>query len=80
VKIGVMQKYYKMGATNVVKCKRRMVDKSLITRESSKFDSVDLNWTNMIPECPIYHPSEQEFEHPLVYLQKIAPEASKYGM
>ncbi|WJX10597.1 hypothetical protein P8452_01295 [Trifolium repens] len=57
-----------------------MVDKSLITRESSKFDSVDLNWTNLIPECPIYHPSEQEFEHPLVYLQKIALEASKYGI
>ncbi|PNY04674.1 lysine-specific demethylase 5D-like protein [Trifolium pratense] len=70
-----------MGATNVIKCKRRrMVDKSSITRESSKFDSPDLNWTNMIPECPIYHPSEQEFEHPLVYLQKIAPEASKYGI
>lgn len=74
-----------MGATNVVKCKRskirrKMVEKSSITHKSSKFDLGDLNWTNMIPECPVYHPSEQEFEHPLVYLQKIAPEASKYGM
>ncbi|AES59966.1 lysine-specific demethylase JMJ706 [Medicago truncatula] len=57
-----------------------MVEKSSITHKSSKFDLDDLNWTNMIPECPVYHPSEQEFEHPLVYLQKIAPEASKYGI
>ncbi|TKY69083.1 Lysine-specific demethylase JMJ706 [Spatholobus suberectus] len=46
----------------------------------SKFDLADLEWTNRIPECPVYHPSEQEFEHPLVYLQKIASEASKYGI
>ncbi|AES59963.1 transcription factor jumonji family protein [Medicago truncatula] len=36
--------------------------------------------TNITQECPTYYPSEQEFEHPLVYLQKIAPEASKYGI
>ncbi|KAL2339381.1 hypothetical protein Fmac_007321 [Flemingia macrophylla] len=45
----------------------------------SKFDLADLEWTNTIPECPVYHPSEHEFENPLVYLQKIAPEASKYA-
>lgn len=79
-----IQKKTKMGATNVIKSKRRkFVGKSSITQKTaklSKIDFVDQNWTNMIPECPIYHPSEQEFEHPLIYLQKIVHEASKYGM
>ncbi|XP_061357216.1 lysine-specific demethylase JMJ13-like [Gastrolobium bilobum] len=60
-----------------------MAGKSSITHISqklSKYDLADLEWTNRIPECPVYHPSEQEFEHPLVYLQKIATEASKYGI
>lgn len=66
-----------MSASKVGRCGRRtrpMVDKS------STFDLADTTWISKIPECPVYHPSEQEFEHPLVYLQKIAPEASKYGM
>ncbi|XAR54777.1 [Histone H3]-lysine-36 demethylase [Bertholletia excelsa] len=46
----------------------------------AKFDLGDLEWTEKIPECPVYHPSKEEFEDPLVYLQKIAPEASKYGL
>ncbi|KAG4389031.1 hypothetical protein GLYMA_09G283600v4 [Glycine max] len=65
-----------------------MTGKSPITQRTArhgshklcKFDLSDLEWTNMIPECPTYHPSEHEFEHPLVYLQKIAHEASKYGI
>ena len=65
-----------------------MTGKSPITQRTArhgshklcKFDLSDLEWTNMIPECPTYHPSEHEFEHPLVYLQKIAPEASEYGI
>lgn len=44
-----------------------------------KFHCSDLEWIDEIPECPVYHPSEGEFEDPLVYLQKIAPEASRYG-
>ncbi|WOG86542.1 hypothetical protein DCAR_0205753 [Daucus carota subsp. sativus] len=28
----------------------------------------------------MYYPSREEFEDPLVYLQKVAPEASKYGI
>ncbi|MFS7912449.1 putative transcription factor & chromatin remodeling JmjN family [Helianthus anomalus] len=39
----------------------------------------DLEWTNQITECPVYHPSVEEFEDPLRYFQQIAPEASKYG-
>lgn len=48
-------------------------------RRVYKFECDDLEWTKKIPECPVYSPSKEEFEDPLVYLQKIAPEASKYG-
>ncbi|CAN1173571.1 Lysine-specific demethylase JMJ13 [Linum perenne] len=33
-----------------------------------------------IPECPVYYPTREEFEDPLVYLQTIAAEASKFGI
>lgn len=49
-------------------------------RKVDKFDTSDLEWTENIPECPVYSPTKEEFEDPLIYLQKIAPEASKYGM
>ncbi|XP_038687784.1 lysine-specific demethylase JMJ706-like isoform X2 [Tripterygium wilfordii] len=49
-------------------------------RKVDKFDTSDLEWTARIPECPIYYPTKEEFEDPLVYLQRIAPEASRYGM
>ncbi|KAF5735435.1 putative transcription factor [Tripterygium wilfordii] len=45
-----------------------------------KYDLADLEWTDDILECPIYHPSETEFEDPFTYLQSIAPEASNYGI
>ncbi|XP_076922003.1 lysine-specific demethylase JMJ13-like [Bidens hawaiensis] len=45
-----------------------------------KFDTTHLDWTEKIPECPVYFPSKEEFEDPLAYLQRIAPEASKYGI
>ena len=48
-------------------------------RKVEKFDTSDLEWTEKIPECPVYCPTKEEFEDPLVYLQKIAPEASRYG-
>lgn len=44
-----------------------------------KFDTTDLEWTDKIPNCPVFCPTKEEFEDPLIYLQKIAPEASKYG-
>ncbi|KAL3652023.1 hypothetical protein CASFOL_001704 [Castilleja foliolosa] len=46
----------------------------------AKFDIPDLEWIDKIPECPVYSPSVEEFQDPLVYLQKIAPEALKYGI
>ncbi|XP_031261595.1 lysine-specific demethylase JMJ706 isoform X2 [Pistacia vera] len=49
-------------------------------RKVDKFDTKDLEWTEKIPECPVYCPTKDEFEDPLVYLQKIAPEASRYGI
>lgn len=49
-------------------------------RKVDKFDTGDLEWTENIPECPVYCPTKDEFDDPLVYLQKIAPEASRYGM
>ncbi|KAA8522011.1 hypothetical protein F0562_012675 [Nyssa sinensis] len=49
-------------------------------RKVAKFDTSDLEWTDKISECPVYCPSKEEFEDPLVYLQKIAPEASRYGI
>ncbi|KAL1324457.1 hypothetical protein AAHE18_13G091300 [Arachis hypogaea] len=48
--------------------------------EESIFVLNDLEWISKIPECPVYHPSEKEFKNPLIYLQKIAPEASKFGI
>lgn len=49
-------------------------------RKVAKFDISDLEWTEKVPECPVYRPTKEEFQNPLVYIQKIAPEASKYGM
>ncbi|KAK9059385.1 hypothetical protein SSX86_022005 [Deinandra increscens subsp. villosa] len=45
-----------------------------------KFDLNDLDWIDKVPECPVYFPSIEEFEDPLVYLQKIASEASRFGI
>ncbi|XP_020577636.1 lysine-specific demethylase JMJ706-like isoform X2 [Phalaenopsis equestris] len=44
------------------------------------FDISCLEWLGQIPECPVFSPTMEEFEDPLIYLQKVAPIASKYGI
>jgi len=44
-----------------------------------KFDMSNLDWIDKVPECPVFSPTKEEFEDPLIYLQQIAPMASKYG-
>lgn len=51
----------------------------LLKDKVEKFETDDLKWTERLPECPVYRPTKEEFEDPLTYLQKIFPEASKYG-
>ncbi|CAN4076063.1 unnamed protein product [Withania somnifera] len=53
---------------------------AFLKHKGAKFDTSDLKWIDKIPECPVYYPSKEEFEDPLVYLQNITAEASKYGI
>ncbi|XP_019098042.1 PREDICTED: lysine-specific demethylase JMJ706-like isoform X2 [Camelina sativa] len=52
----------------------------LLKGKVEKIETDDLKWTERLPECPVYRPTKEEFEDPLTYLQKIFPEASKYGI
>ncbi|XP_023641201.1 lysine-specific demethylase JMJ706 [Capsella rubella] len=52
----------------------------LLKGKVEKIETGDLKWTERLPECPVYRPTKEEFEDPLTYLQKIFPEASKYGI
>lgn len=49
-------------------------------RKVSQLSTSEFDWIDTIKECPVYHPSKEEFEDPLAYVQKIALEASKFGM
>ncbi|KAL9670591.1 hypothetical protein QQ045_008144 [Rhodiola kirilowii] len=54
--------------------------KFLTEQKVNKLAKDDFGWIDNIPECPVYYPTHEEFEDPLIYLQKIAPEASKFGI
>ncbi|XP_016459226.1 lysine-specific demethylase JMJ13-like [Nicotiana tabacum] len=49
-------------------------------RNVGHLSTSEFDWIDTIEECPVYHPSKEEFEDPLVYVQKIALEASKFGI
>lgn len=48
-------------------------------KKSSSSSSSTVNHRKLL-EAPTYHPTEQEFEDPLKYFDKIQSEAEKYGM
>lgn len=53
---------------------------SVSKQELYKFKFSDVDWTHEISDCPAYYPTLQEFDDPFIYLQKIAPEASQFGL
>ncbi|XP_028753344.1 lysine-specific demethylase JMJ706-like [Neltuma alba] len=76
-----MKKSNKTRAVEVSGCGREKdtTGKDMLSK-LSKVDLAEQEWVNKILECPVFCPSEQEFEDPLVYLQKIVPQAQKYGI
>lgn len=52
---------------------------NFLKRKVEKFDLDDLGWLEKIPECMVFHPSIEEFEDPIRYLETIAPLASHHG-
>ncbi|XP_058104009.1 lysine-specific demethylase JMJ13-like [Magnolia sinica] len=56
------------------------VKDSFSKHKVEKFDTTDLGWIDEIPDCPVFTPTKEEFEDPLIYLQRIAPIASKFGI
>lgn len=52
---------------------------NFLKRKVDKFDFDDLGWIEKIPECMVFHPSREEFEDPIRYLETIAPLASGHG-
>ncbi|CAH2046139.1 unnamed protein product [Thlaspi arvense] len=68
------------SSDTVSKVNGATVKGGLLKEKVEKLETDDLKWTERLPECPVYRPTKDEFEDPLTYLQKIFPEASKYGI
>ncbi|MCO5608093.1 hypothetical protein L7F22_062299 [Adiantum nelumboides] len=53
----------------------------VITNKEDRHGIGDTRWIENLTECPVYCPTKEEFvEGPLHYIQKIAVDASKYGI
>ncbi|XP_078442490.1 lysine-specific demethylase JMJ706-like isoform X2 [Wolffia australiana] len=62
------------------KYSRPSSDKNFSGKWKQEEPMPDSEWIGKIPECPVYCPTKDEFEDPLVFLQKISPVASKFGI
>ncbi|XP_078182505.1 lysine-specific demethylase JMJ706-like [Carex rostrata] len=56
------------------------VKDAFLKHRVAKFEMENLDWIEMIPECPVFYPTKEEFENPSEYIQKISPVGAKYGI
>ncbi|XP_054813264.1 lysine-specific demethylase JMJ13-like [Prosopis cineraria] len=76
-----MKSSNKAKAAKVFGCEREKETAGKdILNKLRRVDLAEQEWVDKIPDCPVFCPSEQEFEDPLVYLQKIVHESQKYGI
>lgn len=64
-----------------LQCKETMdVKADFLNVKADKFGTSEFSWIDDIPSCPVFYPTKEEFQDPSLYLQTIAPTASKYGI
>ena len=63
-----------------LQCKETMdVKADFLNVKADKFGTSEFSWIDDIPSYPVFYPTKEEFQDPSLYLQTIAPTASKYG-